>query len=93
MKIKYSVLFIIFVFSCSKLIAQESCFDDVPCTSGQFYIYYYDGDGNYVTGNVDQDYLDKLHEARNDGQLNRQRKLDFDNTNVVGIYNDIVESQ
>lgn len=48
-------------------------------------------DGNYVTGDVDQIYLDKLHDTRNDLQLAKQRKLDLDNTNVVGIHNDAAE--
>lgn len=44
--------------------------------------------GSYVTGDVDQAYLDKLQAARNDSQKNKQRTLDLDNTNVVGLHND-----
>jgi amidophosphoribosyltransferase len=47
--------------------------------------------GSYVTGDVDQAYLDKLHAARNDSQQDKQRTLDLDNTNVVGIHNDAAE--
>jgi amidophosphoribosyltransferase len=49
-------------------------------------------DGNYVTGDVDQEYLDRLHAARNDSQQNKQRELDLDNTNVVGIHNGAAEA-
>ncbi len=45
--------------------------------------------GEYVTGDVDQNYLDKLHAARNDSEQNKQRTLDLGNTNVVGIHNDV----
>ncbi|MEO0443679.1 MAG: amidophosphoribosyltransferase [Pseudomonadota bacterium] len=45
-------------------------------------------DGDYVTDDVDQAYLDKLDAARNDSQQNKQRELDLDNTNVIGIHND-----
>ena len=48
-------------------------------------------DGDYVTGDVDQEYLEKLHAARNDNQQSKQRELDLDATNVVGIHNDTAE--
>ncbi len=48
-------------------------------------------DGNYVTSDVTQEYLDKLRAARNDSQQNKQRELDLGNTNVVGIHNDAAE--
>lgn len=48
-------------------------------------------DGNYVTDDVTQEYLDKLREARNDSQQDKQRELDLGNANVVGIHNDAVE--
>ncbi|MGH1441029.1 MAG: amidophosphoribosyltransferase [Cellvibrionaceae bacterium] len=48
-------------------------------------------DGKYVTGDVDQAYLDKLHAARNDSEQDKQRTLDLSNTNVVGIHNDAAE--
>ena len=48
-------------------------------------------DGKYITGDVDQDYLDRLHAARNDNQQNKQRELDLSNSNVVGIHNDVAE--
>ena len=47
--------------------------------------------GDYVTGDVDQVYLDKLHISRNDSQQDKQRTLDLGNNNVVGIYNDVAE--
>ncbi|MBX2807084.1 MAG: amidophosphoribosyltransferase [Cellvibrionaceae bacterium] len=48
-------------------------------------------DGNYVTGDVDAAYLEKLHATRNDSQQTKQRELNLDNTNVVGIHNDAAE--
>ncbi|MGH1486076.1 MAG: amidophosphoribosyltransferase [Cellvibrionaceae bacterium] len=47
--------------------------------------------GNYVTGDVTEEYLQKLQAARNDSQQDKQRTLDLDNTNVVGIHNDAAE--
>ena len=47
-------------------------------------------DGNYVTGDVDQAYLDKLHADRNDSQQNKQRELDLTTSNVVGLHNNDV---
>ncbi len=48
-------------------------------------------DGNYVTGDVNAAYLEKLHATRNDNQQSKQRELDLDNANVVGIHNDAAE--
>jgi len=48
-------------------------------------------DGNYVTQDVDTDYLQKLHAQRNESQQVKQRELDLDTSNVVGIHNDAAE--
>ena len=48
-------------------------------------------DGNYVTQDVDSEYLNKLHAQRNESQQNKQRELDLDTSNVVGIHNDAAE--
>ena len=47
--------------------------------------------GRYVTGDVDQSYLNRLDELRNDKAQAKQRELDLniDSNNVVGIYNNI----
>ena len=42
-------------------------------------------DGNYVTGDVDQSYLQRLHSMRNDDAQNERRSADGA---VVGIHND-----
>lgn len=47
--------------------------------------------GHYVTGDVDQAYLERLHVARNDSQQDKQRTLDLGNSNVVGIHNGVAE--
>ena len=44
-------------------------------------------DGQYVTDDVNQEYLDRLHESRNDARKNKQRTLDLGDTEVVGLYN------
>jgi amidophosphoribosyltransferase len=49
-------------------------------------------DGNYVTDDVTQEYLDKLSATRSDSQQNKQRELDLGNANVVGIHNDAAEA-
>ena len=48
-------------------------------------------DGDYITQDVDSEYLNKLHVLRNESQQNKQRELDLDTTNVVGIHNDAAE--
>jgi amidophosphoribosyltransferase len=50
-------------------------------------------DGNYVTGDVDPEYLEWLDTSRNDKAQAKQRELDLNinSTNVVGIYNNVVE--
>ena len=48
-------------------------------------------DGDYVTQDVDNEYLNKLHAQRNESQQNKQRELDLDTSNVVGIHNDAAE--
>ncbi|ODS23977.1 amidophosphoribosyltransferase [Candidatus Endobugula sertula] len=49
-------------------------------------------DGKYVTGDVDQDYLDRLALQRNDKLRVKQQQLDLDNSNVVGIHNDAADA-
>jgi amidophosphoribosyltransferase len=49
-------------------------------------------DGNYVTDDVDQTYLDRLAEKRSEKAQTKQRELDLDNSNVVGIHNDSAEN-
>jgi amidophosphoribosyltransferase len=49
-------------------------------------------DGKYVTDDVDQDYLDQLAAKRNEKAQTKQRELDLDNSNVVGIHNDSAEN-
>ncbi len=49
-------------------------------------------DGNYVTDDVTQEYLDKLSASRSDSQQDKQRELDLGNANVVGIHNDAAEA-
>jgi amidophosphoribosyltransferase len=49
-------------------------------------------DGNYVTDDVTQEYLDKLSAARSDSQQDKQRELDLGSANVVGIHNDTAEA-
>lgn len=48
-------------------------------------------DGDYVTQDVDTEYLNKLHALRNESQQSKQRELDLDTSNVVGIHNDAAE--
>ncbi len=48
--------------------------------------------GEYITNDVDQSYLDRLATQRNDKAQTKQRELDLDNSNVVGIHNDSAES-
>jgi len=48
--------------------------------------------GEYVTHDVDQSYLDRLAEKRNEKAQTKQRELDLDSSNVVGIHNDSAES-
>jgi len=49
-------------------------------------------DGNYVTHDVDQSYLDRLAVKRSEKAQTKQRELDLDNSNVVGIHNDSAEN-
>jgi amidophosphoribosyltransferase len=49
-------------------------------------------DGNYITHDVDQSYLDRLAEKRSEKAQTKQRELDLDNSNVVGIHNDSAEN-
>jgi len=49
-------------------------------------------DGSYVTDDVDEFYLNRLAEKRSDNAQTKQRELDLDNSNVVGIHNDSVEN-
>ena len=48
-------------------------------------------DGDYITGDIDQSYLRRLDELRNDKAQSKQRELDLniDHTNVVGLHNHI----
>jgi amidophosphoribosyltransferase len=51
-------------------------------------------DGNYVTGDVDQTYLDKLDEARNDKAKSKNgRSVDSGNGEVIGLHNTDVEAE
>lgn len=51
-------------------------------------------DGKYVTGDVDQAYLDKLDEARNDNaKLINGRPADSGNGEVLGLHNPDVEAE
>jgi hypothetical protein len=45
-----------------------------------------------VTDDVDQNYLDQLAAKRNEKAQTKQRELDLDNSNVVGIHNDSAEN-
>lgn len=45
-------------------------------------------DGHYVTGDVDESYLERLDAARNDKAQKRKRKVDEGASSVVGIHND-----
>ncbi|GAB3306798.1 amidophosphoribosyltransferase [Haliea atlantica] len=45
-------------------------------------------DGNYVTGDVDRDYLDRLDALRNDDAQNRERAKTLADGAVVGLHND-----
>ena len=47
--------------------------------------------GEYVTSDVDQGYLDRLASLRNEKAQITQRELDLDNSNVVGIHNDAAD--
>ncbi len=49
-------------------------------------------DGKYVTHDVDQSYLDRLAARRNEKAQTKQRELDLDNSNVVGIHNDAADA-
>jgi amidophosphoribosyltransferase len=49
-------------------------------------------DGSYVTDDVDEFYLNRLAEKRSDNAQTKQRELDLDNSNVVGIHNDSMEN-
>jgi amidophosphoribosyltransferase len=44
--------------------------------------------GEYVTHDVDQAYLEKLAARRNEKAQTKQRELNLDNSHVVGIHND-----
>ena len=44
-------------------------------------------DGNYITGDVDQTYLNDLHAARNDSQQDKEREQTLERGHVVGIHN------
>ncbi|MEC8429013.1 MAG: amidophosphoribosyltransferase, partial [Pseudomonadota bacterium] len=45
--------------------------------------------GEYVTGDVDQEYLDKLDQARNDcNKANKDRSIDQGDNAVIGLHND-----
>lgn len=46
-------------------------------------------DGVYVTGDVDQTYLDRVHAARNDAAQNKALSSSDGDGVVVGIYNDV----
>lgn len=48
-------------------------------------------DGSYITGDVDKDYLDHLHQTRHESKKKKQKEFEFDNSNVVGIHNDAAE--
>lgn len=48
-------------------------------------------DGKYITQDVDSDYLQRLHAQRNESQQSKQRELELDTTNVIGIHNDAAE--
>jgi amidophosphoribosyltransferase len=45
-------------------------------------------DGNYVTGDIDQCYLDKIEAKRNDGAQASQRSADMEDGANLGIHND-----
>jgi amidophosphoribosyltransferase len=48
-------------------------------------------DGNYVTGDVDQNYLDRLANARNDGNKTKnQQEVDDMGGSIVGLHNAIL---
>jgi amidophosphoribosyltransferase len=49
-------------------------------------------DGNYITPDVNESYLDQLAEKRSEKAQTKQRELDLDNSNVVGIHNDSAEN-
>ena len=48
MKTKYILLFLLFLVFGNEIFAQSNCFDDAPCSSGVFRLYYYDGDGDGI---------------------------------------------
>ena len=51
-------------------------------------------DGNYVTGDVDQAYLDKIDAARNDNaKLTNGRSADSGSGEVIGLHNPDVETE
>lgn len=49
-------------------------------------------DGEYVTHDVDQSYLDRLAAKRNEKAKSTQQQLDLSNNNVVGIHNDAADA-
>jgi len=49
-------------------------------------------DGSYITDDVDEFYLNRLAEKRSDNAQTKQRELDLDSSNVVGIHNDSMEN-
>jgi len=46
-------------------------------------------DGNYITGDIDQNYLDRLDLLRNDDAQSQQRAAQQADGAVVGIHNDV----
>ncbi|MBU3070331.1 amidophosphoribosyltransferase [Aestuariicella sp. G3-2] len=48
--------------------------------------------GKYVTGDVDQDYLDRLDAARNDKSKSKSNKGSSEENGVIGIHNDEAEA-
>jgi amidophosphoribosyltransferase len=45
-------------------------------------------DGHYITGDVDQNYLDHIHALRNDEAQQQRREADLAEGAVVGLHND-----
>ena len=46
-------------------------------------------DGNYITGDIDQNYLDRVDSLRNDDAQSEQRASQQADGAVVGIHNDV----
>ena len=47
--------------------------------------------GHYITGDVNQSYLEQLNASRNDDAQTKQRELDLniDGANVIGLHNNV----